>query len=152
LASAEPPNLNTELDLADLQSDSVRRSLLLALEHDIAAGAREQGASHGRPGVEKHRTIGAGAAADQDHQAYSWSTSGKVGCNPTVEVVTVHVSDADLPTAIHHLWGGYMGGFNPHAPLLVIKTNFLMCGCAGRCLFLALIHFLSNRVGHVSDV
>jgi hypothetical protein len=71
--AAEP-----ELDLADLQSDSVRRSLLLALEHDTPAGAREQGASHGRLGVEKRRTIGAAAAADQDHQAYSWSTSGKV--------------------------------------------------------------------------
>jgi hypothetical protein len=49
--AAEP-----ELDLADLQSDSVRRSLLLALEHDTPAGAREQGASHGRLGVEKRRT------------------------------------------------------------------------------------------------
>ena len=43
------------------------------LEHAISAGAREQGASHGRLGVEKRRTIGAGAAVDQDHQAYSWS-------------------------------------------------------------------------------
>jgi hypothetical protein len=57
--AAEP-----EFDLADLQSDSVRRSLLLALEHDTPAGEREQGASHGRLGVEKRRTIGAPPAAD----------------------------------------------------------------------------------------